>query len=83
MVKLPTKLDVLYKIPKKTVLGGKYGTSIALNFATAYAPERNLFQIWRQVEIVIQLIFARSDSILFQDFNIEIKRKINKKLNLI
>ena len=40
MVKLPTKLDVLYKIPKKTVLGGRYGTSIAVNFATAHAPER-------------------------------------------
>ena len=26
-------------------------------------------------------IFAKSDSLLFQDFNIEIKRKINKKLN--
>ena len=34
------QLDVLYKIPKKTVLGGRYGTSIAVNFATAHAPER-------------------------------------------
>ena len=31
---------MLYKIPKRTWLGGKYGTSISLNFATAYVPER-------------------------------------------
>ena len=28
------------KIPKKTPLGGRYGTSIAINFATTYVPKR-------------------------------------------
>ena len=32
--------DIIYKIPKKTAIGGKYGTSININFATAYAPNR-------------------------------------------
>ncbi|MFT7155503.1 MAG: hypothetical protein ACI8Q1_000504 [Parvicella sp.] len=32
--------DILYKVKKKTLIGGKYGMDIALNFATARAPHR-------------------------------------------
>ena len=77
------QLDVLYKIPKKTVLGGRYGTSIAVNFATAHAPERKFISdMSTSRNSYTTSIFAKSDSVLFQDFNIEIKRKINKKLKL-
>ena len=77
------QLDVLYKIPKKTVLGGRYGTSIAVNFATAHAPERKFISdMSTSRNSYTNSIFAKSDSVLFQDFNIEIKRKINKKLKL-
>ena len=75
--------DILYKIPKRTWLGGKYGTSIALNFATAYVPERTFINdMQTSRNSYTTKFFSRSDSILFQDFNIEIKRKINKKLKL-
>ena len=77
------QLDVLYKIPKKTTLGGKYGTSVAINFATAYVPERNFIDDMETTRnSYTTSFFARSDSILLQDFNVEIKRKINKKLKL-
>ena len=77
------QLDVLYKVPKKTILGGKYGTSVALNFATAYVPERNFISdMGSSRNSYTTSLFSRSDSILFQDFNIEIKRKINKKIKL-
>jgi hypothetical protein len=77
------QLDVLYKIPKKTVLGGRYGTSIAVNFATAHVPERKFISDMNTSRnSYTTSIFAKSDSVLFQDFNIEIKRKINKKLKL-
>jgi len=77
------QLDVLYKIPKKTVLGGRYGTSIAVNFATAHAPQRKFISdMSTSRNSYTTSIFAKSDSVLFQDFNIEIKRKINKKLKL-
>lgn len=33
-------VDVIYTIPKKTLLGGKYGTNINFNAATAYVPNR-------------------------------------------
>ena len=75
------QLDVLYKIPKKTTLGGRYGTSVAINFATAYVPERNFIDDMETTRnSYTTSFFARSDSILLQDFNVEIKRKINKKL---
>ena len=77
------QLDILYKIPKKTTLGGRYGTSVAINFATAYVPERNFIDDMETTRnSYTTSFFARSDSILLQDFNVEIKRKINKKLKL-
>jgi hypothetical protein len=75
--------DLIYKIPKKSVLGGKYGTSIALNFATAYVPERNFTNDMETTRYSYTTsLFSRSDSILIQDFNVEIKRKINTKLKI-
>ena len=71
--------DLLYKIPKKTLLGGKYGTSIALNFATSYVPKREFVNdLESSRQSYTTSFFAMSDSILYQDINIEIKRKINK-----
>ena len=73
----------MYKIPKKTKLGGKYGTSISANFATSYVPVRNfLYDTLGARKSYTTTPFAFTDSILYQDFNIEIKRKINKKLKL-
>ena len=75
--------DVLFKIPKKTLIGGKYGTSVAINFATDYTPERTFIDDMDGPRTSYTTkFFAKSDSLLFQDFNIEIKRKINKKLKL-
>ena len=75
--------DLIYKIPKKSVLGGKYGTSIALNFATAYVPERNFINDMETTRnSYTTSLFSRSDSILIQDFNVEVKRKINTKLKM-
>ena len=75
--------DILFKIPKKTIIGGKYGTSVAINFATDYTPERTFINDMDGARTSYTTrYFAKSDSLLFQDFNIEIKRKINKKLKL-
>tara|TARA_B100001287_G_scaffold42180_1_gene31310 strand:+ start:76681 stop:78402 length:1722 start_codon:yes stop_codon:yes gene_type:complete len=75
--------DLMYKIPKKTLLGGRYGTSIAVNFATTYVPKRKFIDDLESTrQSYATSFFSRSDSILYQDFNIEIKRKINKKLKL-
>jgi hypothetical protein len=72
--------DFIFKIPRKTVIGGKYGTSISLNFATSYTPKREFINdLGSSRQSYSTRLFSMSDSILYQDFNIEIKRKINKK----
>jgi len=73
--------DVIYRIPKKTKLGGKYGTVISLNYATAYAPKREyLDDMTTSRKGYKTAPFSMTDSMFVQDFNLEIKRKFNKKL---
>jgi hypothetical protein len=73
--------DVIYRIPKKTKLGGKYGTVISLNYATAYAPKREyLADMTTSRKGYKTTPFSMTDSMFVQDFNLEIKRKFNKKL---
>jgi hypothetical protein len=76
------QVDVFYKIPKKTKLGGKYGTQINVNFASAHQPIRHTSEInpldSNRVTYRTNL-FDKSDSLYYRDFNIEIKRKLNKK----
>lgn len=73
--------DVLYKIPKKTKIGGKYGWDIGVNFATAYAPEREFLNDDSTSRKGYKTkLFNMSDSIFFQDFNVTLSKKINKKL---
>jgi hypothetical protein len=75
--------DLLFKIPKKSILGGKYGTSVAINFATSYTPKRKFINdLESSRNSYSTKFFSSSDSLLFQDLNIEIKRKINKKVKL-
>lgn len=80
--------DVFYKIPKKTKIGGKYGTMISMNFATAYRPVRHTslesgINPADSTGVTYKTgIFEKSDSLYYRDFNIEIKRKLNKNWKL-
>lgn len=77
------QLDVLYKIPKKSKLGGKYGVDLALNVATAYAPERTFLNDDTTARIGYETTpFKMSDSIFFRDVNFLISKKFSKKLKL-
>jgi hypothetical protein len=74
--------DVFYKIPKKTKLGGKYGTQINVNFAAAVRPMRHTSTINPLDSSGVTYegrLFDPSDSLYYKDFNVEIKRKLNKK----
>lgn len=77
--------DVYYRIPKKTKIGGKYGTQINVNFATAYRPVRHtslesgINPVDSNRVTYKTGVFEKSDSLYYRDFNIEIKRKLNKK----
>lgn len=77
------QLDVLYKIPKKSKLGGKYGMDLALNVATAYAPERTDLNDDSTSRLGYSTSpFKMSDSIFFRDVNFKISKKINSQFSL-
>lgn len=74
--------DVFYKIPKGTKFGGPYGTEINVNFATSYRPVRHTSGINPDDSSRVTYrtnLFDKSDSLYFRDFNVEIKRTLNKK----
>ena len=78
------QLDVLYKVPRKTTLGGKYGMDINLNLAMAFdaVQEETGTDFFRDRVSYLGTPFNMSDSIFILDFNAEIKKKLSKKFKL-
>jgi hypothetical protein len=77
--------QVMYTIPRKTKLGGKYGMSIAVNFAQVNSIRKT------QISDTIPLnkpgtlgyktsFFSVGDVVYFQDANVEITKKFSKSL---
>ena len=76
------QLDVLYKIPKKTRLGGKYGTDLHMNVSVATDYVRHTTGV-NTAETGVRFIarpFDMRDSLYNFDFNFHVSRKFNKKL---
>lgn len=75
------QLDVLYKIPKKTKLGGKYGTDLHLNVAVATDHVKHTSDVNTAATYVTYIgrPFDMTDSLFNFDFNFHIKRKFSKK----
>lgn len=77
--------EILYTIKRGSKLGGKYGTSVNLNYSTAYGPNRNAVsqELIDTSRVFYQTgLFDMDDSLYWQDINVQISRKINKKLKL-
>lgn len=77
--------EVLYTIKRGTKLGGKYGTSINVNYSTAYQPKRDVSGINPLDSTGVAYTtkpFAVSDSLYWRDFNINIYKKFSRKFNL-
>jgi len=74
--------DVLYTFKKGTQLGGKYGTTVGLNYSTTYRPEQTLngIDLNDSSRVVYHTRpFALSDSLYWQDINFNITKKFNKQ----
>ena len=72
--------DLDYKFAKNTALGGKYGTSIGINYAVAVTPEREFLNDLETNRIgYTTSLFGASDSLLYSDLNIEIAKKFSTK----
>jgi len=74
-----TQVDLYYSLKKKTALGGKYGTKIAVNFSywAGLDAEYNIPNRWYEAK------FIGSGPRFFRDFSLEIKKKLSSKLNTV
>jgi hypothetical protein len=74
--------DVLYTFKKGSQLGGKYGTTISLNYSTTYRPQQTLdgIDLNDSSRVVYHTRpFDLSDSLYWQDINFNVTKKFNKK----
>lgn len=77
--------EIVYSIPKKTILGGKYGTEIKLNYSIAKSLDKKALNDTISINEkgttgYTSNFLSFGDELYFQDFNIEIVKKINNKL---
>lgn len=73
------QFDLYYSFEKGSLLGGKYGTKIAANFSYfgALDAEYNIENRFYEAK------FIGTGERYYRDFNIEVKKKINSKLNTV
>ncbi|MGB3465392.1 MAG: DUF6029 family protein, partial [Cyclobacteriaceae bacterium] len=75
------QFNLSYFIPKKTMLGGKYGTRLALNYARFNKLDRS--GISEEDARFDSNFLSFGDTTLYRDFNIEIERRLSKKVKLV
>jgi hypothetical protein len=69
------QVDLFYRFKKNTLLGGKYGTKLSTNFS--------YYQNLGMRNDQFQEFLSFGNKKLFQDFNIELEKKISKKIKAI
>ena len=80
-----SQIDIYYNIPKSR-LGGKYGTNINLNFSNVYDIYKksiNQNNIYQSGTLGYKSNFFKSGDKMFQELNLEIIKKVDRKLKLI
>lgn len=80
--------DIIYNIKKGSVLGGKYGTNLRLNFSRINNIDKKALNDTIAIGQNGTMgyysgFFNISDEIFFQEINFEIEKRINKKLKVI
>jgi hypothetical protein len=68
------QIDVVYEFEKGTKLGGKYGTKLALNYASWY----NLPGTYRAIPAQYETRFFGVGEKYFSDFNVEVKKQFSE-----
>jgi len=74
--------EVVYKIKKKSLIGGKYGTSILVNYSTIHNIDSTAIDpsIDSTRQGYTSNVFAIGNELYYNELNIEITKKFNKKL---
>jgi hypothetical protein len=74
--------EVNYNLKKKSVLGGKYGTQLVLNYSRVNALNGGNSTLTTEGSHTPMFISVKDEELYFQDINLEIKKKINKKVKV-
>lgn len=79
--------EVFYNLKAGSSLGGKYGTDITLNYSRAQSIKKAAIDTTGNPDAAdlgyTSDFFALGEDVYFEDFNIEINRKLSKKLRMI
>ncbi len=80
--------SIMYNIKKGSILGGKYGTKISLNYSLAQAIDKQKINDTIEINTSGTLgyksdFFKLGDEKYFEDINIEISRKFSKNFKAI
>jgi|TARA_B110000240_G_C13482893_1_gene446082 hypothetical protein len=80
MGELGVQLDIFYKIKKGSLLGGKYGTKLNLNFSRINGLNNgnSLKNDLTNHEPI--LISFKGEELYFADINLEVNKKVNKRI---
>jgi len=73
------QFDLFYKFKKLTFLGGKYGTKVAINYSRINSLNGGNSFLNDDIDYTPMFISIKGEELYFQDFNLEINKKINKK----
>ncbi|MFC2131672.1 DUF6029 family protein [Bacteroidota bacterium] len=78
--------EAVYTIPRKTIIGGQYGTNISLNYSQVNSIVKNpvdVDTITGQVFTYDSPFFEFGDDTYFREFNLEITRKFSKEFKTV
>ena len=79
--------EVGYIFKKKTLLGGKYGTNVKVNFSHVHAIDKNIYEgsAARMTNGYGSSFWKWGDQTYYQDLNIQLSKKLSRqfKLNLM
>ena len=73
--------ELIYKIKKKSLLGGKYGMGILINYSTVYNIDSTAIPsaIDTSMQGYTTNLFSVGDDKYYEEINVEINKKFNKK----
>jgi len=77
--------EIIYTIPKNTFLGGKYGTELKINYSRATSIDKKALNDSTAIDEKATKgytsgFFMFGDKLYFQDFNLEVTKKINTRI---
>lgn len=79
--------DVMYKFKKNSILGGKYGTELKLNYSRSMSIDKTpVVQIangsFEGTDGYTSTYISMGDELYFEEYNLEIGKKVTKDLKL-